>query len=639
MAILKIMRTGSSYRPHWYARVTRNGKKVNVNLKIPIKGEVPTRADAEGRILFDVGGEGDAAFRRSRDAARAEMERMERKSKDGTSAADREKRILRLQTGRSMDGIRLADLPRIWRERMRSYVPNEKKMKDADATFRRFASFACTYAAKHGHECTTLDAVTPEIAKAFYDANLKTYADTTARGFMSTLAGAYAHCMGEDSQNPFTFLKRTREEAQRRAKRKAFTHEQVKRLLHIAENDSFFHPLIVTAACTGMRIGDVCNLEWDAVNFNDGVTKVTTSKTGETAWIPLFPPLRTVLKRIWESRTDDNPKVFPDAAHRYNFKTDRGVHSLQGHIFNGIKPYIGLCLLADQKQTEAETLEITSDGRTSNELSVDSVTKAVRASTMQMPKQDRLIKVFSLYSAGRSYREIASELGGTSTKGSVSDDLRAIEELMGRTIRPGRSSNKYTKSGPSVASLVQSTRRKRVGADGSRIGQRQICDYGWHSFRAAFATLAVEYGGISPTMVKKILGHSNAQMTEDYDRMTMGHEMELVKRRMAATVIGSSETPSIRETVDLSDSLPPISSATTVPERADTQGPSHCPNKKLAMAMVVLSDEERKRAIGVLNASGIEVSKEADKAFAVIKAVVGDETRTRIEAVIKAAGL
>ena len=70
---LKIMKNADgSARPTWYAQVTRNGKKVRVNLKVRIGGTIPT--DDAGR--FNVNGKGDQAFRDSRHAALVELKKM-----------------------------------------------------------------------------------------------------------------------------------------------------------------------------------------------------------------------------------------------------------------------------------------------------------------------------------------------------------------------------------------------------------------------------------------------------------------------------------------------------------------------------------------------------------------------------------
>ena len=79
---LKIM-SGRDGKPRetWYARFTRNGKKVNVNLRVPIRGTIPTTTDDTGHVLFDADGAGDAAFTKSRKAALSALAAMEKAAK------------------------------------------------------------------------------------------------------------------------------------------------------------------------------------------------------------------------------------------------------------------------------------------------------------------------------------------------------------------------------------------------------------------------------------------------------------------------------------------------------------------------------------------------------------------------------
>ena len=72
---LKIMSENGVPRDTWYARFTRGGQKVNVNLGVPLRGTIPTTTDADGHKVFNVNGKGDDAFERSREAARAARSR------------------------------------------------------------------------------------------------------------------------------------------------------------------------------------------------------------------------------------------------------------------------------------------------------------------------------------------------------------------------------------------------------------------------------------------------------------------------------------------------------------------------------------------------------------------------------------
>jgi integrase len=52
--------------------------------------------------------------------------------------------------------------------------------------------------------------------------------------------------------------------------RKPFSQDELHALFTAARQDPFMYPLIVTAACTGMRRGDVCALRWSDVGLSGG---------------------------------------------------------------------------------------------------------------------------------------------------------------------------------------------------------------------------------------------------------------------------------------------------------------------------------------------------------------------------------
>ena len=149
---LKIMK-GKDGEPRetWYARFTRNGQKVNVNLRVPIRGRVPL--DANGN--FDVNGAGDAAFAKSRAAALAELSKMEAAAKTtgktkavrDAETADLEKRYYRARTGKGIEGVALAELAERWHKIKRTYKPTEIWSAAIDTWFARFTAFATRDAA------------------------------------------------------------------------------------------------------------------------------------------------------------------------------------------------------------------------------------------------------------------------------------------------------------------------------------------------------------------------------------------------------------------------------------------------------------------------------------------------------------
>jgi integrase len=93
--------------------------------------------------------------------------------------------------------------------------------------------------------------------------------------------------------------------------REPFTEKELNTI--ISHCDDLFRPIFITGMCTAMRRGDCCMLKWESVDLKTGFITIDTSKTGETAEIPLFPLLREEI----EKQPRKGIYIFPEAAEMY----------------------------------------------------------------------------------------------------------------------------------------------------------------------------------------------------------------------------------------------------------------------------------------------------------------------------------
>jgi len=617
-------------RPTWWGRITFQGKTHETNLCVPITGKPPV--DERGKIALRLFG--DDEFERSRKAAKKALDKWRKECQEDPAILQR--KAFKVRTGANLGGTPLSGLAAAWRGISRTYTPTEHKLKFYDVTFSRFEQFARAYCdewnAAHPNKrqarCETINDITVELARAWFNSIRAVDAWETVKNRMSLLSGAYTRFSTNGIPNLFKgIIKRNRENASRRVKREPLTQDQIKRVFDVSADDDFFHPLIVAAACTGMRIGDCCNLKWCDVDLRGGLIDVTTAKAGVRVTIPIFAPLRKVLdERATIPGDGESPPVFvfPEAARRYNYKTDKGVYSLQGVIFKGIKSYLGMAI--DDGTTDATPALL--DGNESTPPDPDKVVAAINAAPFTVEKTERLIAEYKLFADGKSYSAIAAELG--TSKGVVSADLHDVERVTGRRIRPGATQNRFTKGGKTIDELAQSTRCERKNENGERFGTRQACLYGWHSFRTAFVTIAID-AGVPLAKVEQIVGHSSTRMTMDYVRGTRAHEAERVRKQMRGTVLdGSTENnrKAIGTTVDASadgTALAPVK------DRAAAV-------RALGLARAVISADQAATVAAVIQAAGVDADAEPERALALIAATVDADTKAKIAAVIKAAG-
>lgn len=607
---LKIMKNADgSARPTWYAQVTRNGKKVRVNLKVKIEGTIPT--DDAGR--FNVNGKGDQAFRDSRHAALVELKKM--KLEAGKYAAiDRQKRIYRMQTGKSTRDTRLDKLPALWRSLPRDTPATEARMLIYDNMFKQFADFAGEYAAEHGGVCETVNTITPEMAAAWFNKLRTTYAWETVKNQMSLLSGAFRRWATNGEPNPFAQIIK-KHKGQGKVQRKPLTGGEIARVFEYSRDDAFYHPLIVCAACTGMRIGDVCRLRWADVDLRGGFIDVVTAKAGVRVTIPIFGALRKVLEARQVECAENEPFVFPAAAAKYNRPSERST------IIRGVKPFIARAVFGDKPEPEAAVLI----GDDTPEQSFEDVVAIIEGSRFSPSKKARVIDTYRRFTAGDSYADITAATGRH--KGQSAQDLQAVEELIGRRIRPG---DKYARSRKTVCTahtLIERTRDKR------EIGKIRASIYGWHSFRTGFVVLAVE-NGVPIEDVQKVVGHTTKKMTMDYYRPTKKHTAERVKKQMRGTVL--EDHAAIGETVNADHAALPAPDAAAVMPVTNKPGDAV---RALALARAMLAPDQAATVAAVIQAAAVDANAEPERALALMLAVLPTDTQKRIAAVIQAANI
>lgn len=122
-----------------------------------------------------------------------------------------------------------------------------------------------------------------------------------------TLRAIFAAAMepAEILKNPFDLPKVDNDTEER----DAFEIAELKAILDTVQNSPQLRPLVIIAACTGLRTGDACSLAWEEVDLRGpvGFIRKKTSKTGKAVSIPIMPPLRRLLEEL---RTPKAPSGF-----------------------------------------------------------------------------------------------------------------------------------------------------------------------------------------------------------------------------------------------------------------------------------------------------------------------------------------
>ena len=521
---LKIMSENGVPRDTWYARFTRGGQKVNVNLGVPLRGTIPTTTDADGHKVFNVNGKGDDAFERSREAARAALAKMMAAAKTtgdtqavkAAKTADIQKRYYRARTGKSIKGVRLIDLPNMWAKQKRSYTPTENWQDTVSVWFRRFANFAARKAAEHGARCEYVNEITDEIAAAWFDEIKGAFAWETVTKMMSLMRNAYAKYATSGEVNPFAgIITRNRETANARKPHKPLVGAELERLFECASDNKDVYSLIVTAACTGMRCGDVCRLKWCDVDLPGGFIDVTTAKAGVKATIPIFGRLHKVLTERAALPADGKEPsafVFPLAAKQYAENPTA--------IYRDAKPYFARAVFGDAE--EEKPAAVGGDG---NVIAPPALEDVIDGARFIEAKRNRLLEVNRRFRSGEPSNLIAAAL--KVARSQVSMDLREIEKLTGESLRPRAAATAKRKT---TLDLIEKTRERR------KIGKRAASIFGYHSLRATFVVLASE-AGVPLADIARVVGHTKTATTMEYFNPEKKHAAERVRQQMRGGVL------------------------------------------------------------------------------------------------------
>ncbi|MFA7257205.1 MAG: tyrosine-type recombinase/integrase [Kiritimatiellales bacterium] len=291
---------GSIRSKWWYGNFTAEGKRHYINLGIEIEGSIPQSLKEVGNVPFE----------RSRMRAQLKLDELKAEASSRKSASHHLQELYEIKAGEDVRQVNLKDIEKVWRN-----LPQRRKRavlweKNQCATLKKFREFI----EQEYPLAKTLAQVTPRIAEHWLRHLEETgYAAATYNDKLHLLKSLFEKVgiHGGIITNPFagcpTKIKTT-------VHHQPFSQKELNDILKHADN--IMRPIFVIGMCTAMRQGDCCRLKWEDVDLLEGFITVTTSKTGETAEIPLFPILREEIER--QPRRSEY--VFPEAAALYGKK-------------------------------------------------------------------------------------------------------------------------------------------------------------------------------------------------------------------------------------------------------------------------------------------------------------------------------
>lgn len=468
---LRTQRNGA-LRGDWYGEYRdADGKRKVINLNIPWKGTPP----ASGHLSDP----GDELFERSRERADAELSRFVDEARRKGKAETLTERLIESKTGTSVEYVRIEDLLDRWLALPRSGELSKGYVSMCNAIMGRFVHFMN----KRNSKALYLYQVKKSDVEAFAKFIQSKLSPKTYREHLRLLRPAFDRFLPPGMTNHFrtAFLNAkamgTTKDTHS-VHRKPFTADELRILLDTALTDEFMYPLIVCAAMTGMRRGDVCRLKWEAVDLRDNMLTVKTSKTGASIEIPIFPMLRDVLIAAGGK---GKGFVFPDAAKMLKDNPD-------GLTWR-FKKIVARAFKADEAppQNLVPAAEILDEG-----------TEAIREHIADPVRQARMLDVLKRYAEGQSVRVMEKDTG--IARATISNDLRTVETWTGHRFVRSRA------GGPGIKSQVNEV--TRIAREH---GQRAASVRDWHALRVTWITFALA-AGVPMELVRRVTGHATVDV-------------------------------------------------------------------------------------------------------------------------------
>ena len=472
MALMLKRQRNGELRTEWYGVYTEDGRRKVTNLNVKVEGKPPASGN--------VGHPGDHDFEMSRKAALVALKEQVEKSQHKGRAEHLTELLIQSKTGGQVSYTRIEELPEGWLSIARDAPLSEGYKGECRACLGRFVTFM----RKRNPKITALYQVQPSDVNAFSESVREEMSPRTYAAHLGILRPAFDYFLPVGMINPFRKglkgKRRSKTDSSGSVHRIPFSPDELMKLLATANGDEFMRDLIITAACSGMRRSDVCQLKWSAVDFDEGMLAVKTSKTGAEVEIPLFGPLRKVLEA---RKGNGNAYVFPEAVRMLEENPD-------GLTWR-FKKIVAIALNKPADRTlppYCAPSEVAAEG-------ID----AIMANLPEGERRDRILNVFRRYCAGETYNTIVKEANLPKT--TIAVDLHTVQDLIGKPFMRGKQPEGVTKT------IERVTRVKREKG----MGMRSASVRDWHALRTTFVTLALS-AGVPLELVRRVTGHATADI-------------------------------------------------------------------------------------------------------------------------------
>jgi len=188
-----------------------------------------------------------------------------------------------------------------------------KERETTSATFRRYSGIVAEFLKWLGPRAELgLTHLSSSDVGKFRDALAKKYSPVSVNVARACIRAALYDAFrdGLVDVNEAARVPKLDEQTRGRQKRRAFTDNELRRILAVADNE--WRGMVLVGAYGGLRLGDVSLLCWQDVDLANRELRFTSEKTGREMVIPIAGPLHAYLLEIASNDEPDAP-LFPRA--------------------------------------------------------------------------------------------------------------------------------------------------------------------------------------------------------------------------------------------------------------------------------------------------------------------------------------
>jgi len=135
---------------------------------------------------------------------------------------------------------------------------------------------------------------------------------STVNRYLASLSSLFSYAVKELkwlSESPCLHFKKLKENPGRD---RFLTYEEINRLLTACKQSKnpYLYCIVLIAVTTGARQGEILNLEWRYIDFENGLVYIKETKNGRPRSVPMVPQILEELKRLQHTSDPRKPLVF-----------------------------------------------------------------------------------------------------------------------------------------------------------------------------------------------------------------------------------------------------------------------------------------------------------------------------------------